>query len=162
MPDAAGTTAAGDDALADRRAVEAELFAELTDRILQVARKLNATPHADPDVVPLSTLESLALQRIDRHPGLTSGQLAAALRLRSSNTSSVIRSLTEKGMVRREPDPNDKRAALLHPTPKAADSIRRRRDEWADAVAGVLSDDLDLTAGLRVLTALDDALEESG
>jgi DNA-binding MarR family transcriptional regulator len=53
----------------------------------------------------------------------------------SPNTvSTLIRSLTRRGLLERLSDPSDRRAALLHVTGAGAARIRRIRRQRADAI----------------------------
>lgn len=134
-----------------------DVFADLADRIVHVARKLSAHQYRDPQVVPLSPLEAMVLRHVDRNPGITSTQLADDLELRSSNASTVLRSLVAKELLARMPDPEDRRAAHFALTDTARDSVVRLRAEWSKTLRAMLPDTIDPHAALGVLEALDDA-----
>lgn len=59
-----------------------------------------------------------------RHDGpMTPGQVAAVTELPSSTTTRVLDRLEAKGMVRREPDPTDRRKVWVHPMPFDHDGV---------------------------------------
>jgi DNA-binding MarR family transcriptional regulator len=134
-------------------------LADLADRIVHIARKLNARPHRDLGIVPLSPLDALVLRHVDRHPEVSSTQLATDLELQTSNASTVLRRLVDKGLLARHPDPDDRRAARFTLTGTARDSITRLRAEWSRALSDALPETLNPEAVLAVLDALEDSLE---
>ncbi|SDB57197.1 MarR family winged helix-turn-helix transcriptional regulator [Belnapia rosea] len=50
------------------------------------------------------------------NPGLRPGAIAEELRVKPSNVAVLVNGLVAAGLVRREPDPAELRASLLHPT----------------------------------------------
>jgi len=135
-----------------------EALVELADRIVHIARKLNARTHQDPQIVPLSPLEALVLRHVDQNPGITSSHLAADLELRTSNASTVLRTLVEKSLLRRESDPDDRRAVRFALTDTAVDSVERLRTQWAESLGAALPGTADPAEALAVLRALEEAL----
>jgi len=136
-----------------------DALADIADRIVHVARLLTARGFTDTTIVPLSPLEALVVRHVDRHPGITSSQVAADLELRTSNTSTILRGLIEKGMVERSEDAADRRAAHHRLTDDARVSIARLRAEWSRKLGAALPDAIDLDAALDVLTLLENRLE---
>jgi DNA-binding MarR family transcriptional regulator len=60
-----------------------------------------------------------------RHDGpMTPGQLASVTELPSSTTTRVLDRLEAKGMVRREPDPTDRRKVWVHALPLDDDRVK--------------------------------------
>lgn len=57
---------------------------------------------------------------IVHEPGTVPGHLAAVTGMRPSNVSTVLRHLTELGMIERETDPADRRSSRIMPTHKAS------------------------------------------
>jgi DNA-binding MarR family transcriptional regulator len=57
--------------------------------------------------------QRLALRIVGRFPGITAGRLADILQLHPSTLTGVLSRLEGRGLVRRRPDPGDKRRALL-------------------------------------------------
>ena len=69
--------------------------------------------------------QRLAIRIIGRNPGISAGGLAAILHLHPSTLTEILRRLQRRGFVRRRPDPNDRRRALLDLT------VRGRRCDAA-------------------------------
>ena len=67
------------------------------------------------------------------HPGITQEGLSSRIYIHKSNVARQLGSLEEKGFIRRETDPSDKRNMLVYPTEKAyavLDEIKRVNAEW--------------------------------
>lgn len=131
---------------------------QLADAVLHVERKLRAYPLQDPAVAPLSPLECLVLLHIDAHPGAAPSGLASSLSLTSSNTSTALRGLIEKGQVERRPNPADRRGARLHLTEEAEQSVRIVRSMYRDLLGSLGLPAEDVLTTVRTLHAIDSAL----
>ncbi|QTI67891.1 MarR family winged helix-turn-helix transcriptional regulator [Gordonia polyisoprenivorans] len=147
----------------------AALLIEIADVVLRVAREVEPHgPHGPSGVVPLNGSEAAVMRWVHRHPGGTPAQGATATRLQRSNFSVVMRSLEDKTMIVREPDPGDGRSVRLYPTELALASIARLHEFWvhtmsaalqAQTAAGAEPVDLDrLRTTLDVLRELDEGL----
>lgn len=71
------------------------------------------------------------------HPGITQEGLCKLIFVHKSNVARQLGSLEEKGFIRRETDPSDKRNMLVYPTEKAYGAlkeIKRITDEWISLV----------------------------
>ncbi|MCG3750244.1 MarR family winged helix-turn-helix transcriptional regulator [Amycolatopsis sp. Poz14] len=110
-----------------------QLF-ELADLILAVARHINAAKEANAESG--TPLEGAVMRFVDRHPGTTVNAAAEATQMISSNVSRAVRGLENKGLLRREADPDDARRVRLYPTEKAADNLQRLRDTWSALLEG--------------------------
>lgn len=73
-------------------------------------------------------------------PGVSVSTLARDLGLHASNVSATVRALVARNLIRREPDPNDRRAVRLHSTIDAAHGYARIEDAWARIFAAALDD----------------------
>ncbi|HRN83196.1 MAG TPA: MarR family transcriptional regulator [Hyphomicrobium sp.] len=133
---------------------------ELADTVLHIARKLSAYSLQNPEVVPLSPLECLVLLHVHQHPGVSPSNLAQELALRSSNASTALRGLIEKGQLERTSAPSDGRAARLHLTPLAERSIEIVRRTWRELLAPAGIPAQDLKVAVRVLAAINATLAE--
>lgn len=74
------------------------------------------------------------LMALYRHEGLTQEELARYLNVNKSNVARQLASLEEKGYIRREPDPQDRRSLLVYPTEKAnalQDRMRHVLRDWS-------------------------------
>lgn len=65
----------------------------------------------------LRPVEFSVMSVIYHNPGVTSRQLCAAINLLPPNLVGLIQSLEARGMLMRQPHPQDGRAVGLHPTP---------------------------------------------
>ena len=71
------------------------------------------------------------LTALYRHEGMTQEELARYLNVNKSSVTRQLAVLEEKGYIRREPDPEDRRSLLVYPTDKANDlKERMRRVLW--------------------------------
>lgn len=59
------------------------------------------------------------LRLVDAEPGIRVSAAAHDLCLAANSVSTLVNHLVTQGLLRRESDPGDGRAALLHPTPQA-------------------------------------------
>ena len=123
---------------------------------MSVSRDIRGFGHSDPDIIEVTHLESLVMGYLQRHPGAGPSRISAQVGLRSSNASAVLRSLEEKGMVRRVPDPTDRRSVSVHPTPLAASNLARVREQWARVLAPHVPPELDLAPLIALLATIDD------
>lgn len=73
------------------------------------------------------------LLRLGREPGLTQEELSRALCLNKSSVARQVASLERSGLVRREPDPSDRRQQRVYLTERALSllpEVRRVVSEW--------------------------------
>jgi DNA-binding MarR family transcriptional regulator len=102
---------------------------QLTEVVIQLRRALRASIRTDipwesfpmAQVELLQTLTELAPARV--------GDLAERLHLANSTVSGLISQMIASGLVTREIDPDDRRAAVVTLTPAG----RARLDEWEQA-----------------------------
>jgi DNA-binding MarR family transcriptional regulator len=107
---------------------------------------LRDAPLADAD---LSMPQLAVLMSVGRNPGIGVGELAEALGVTTPTVSVALRKLEKQGWLRREADPEDRRAARIHLTQKAtglAQKVntfqRKRIDEFMDALSASEQDQL--------------------
>jgi DNA-binding MarR family transcriptional regulator len=94
---------------------------------------------AEADVRPA---QYSVLTVIERNPGLSQNQLAAALGIKKTNLVAMIDALEERGLARRLPTENDRRCHALFLTPKGGSFVARlhRLDATLDQqLTGALS-----------------------
>ena len=124
------------------------IASELRVVLGQLVRRLR-TEHA----FPLS--HGSVLGRLDREGSQSVSDLAVAERVRPQSMAQTVGDLEADGLVRRSPDPEDRRRALVELTADGRSALerdRRRREGWlARAI------DQDLTAKQRGV--LEDAVE---
>ena len=75
-----------------------------------------------------------ALLRIGDNPGINQGALAALLEVEAITAGRMIDRLEKLELVERRPDPNDRRAWLLHLAPAAAPLLGRMRAKAAEVI----------------------------
>ncbi|MGW3654361.1 MarR family winged helix-turn-helix transcriptional regulator [Streptomyces sp. NPDC005151] len=105
------------------------------------------------------------LRLVAAQPGIRVSAAARELCLAPNSVSTLVNHLVAEGLLRREPDPGDGRAALLHPTPAGVGRLRdwrARRDAlFREHVAKLDSADrAALTAALPSLRRLAESLRE--
>jgi len=88
--------------------------------------------------LPLSELEAMRL--LVRQPGLSVGEVAAALGLQSSNVSATVRSLVAQGLIERQRDERDGRMTRLRPTRKAIAHRDQQEAAWGEELARRLAE----------------------
>lgn len=135
---------------------------DLADLILTIARKIAAHEIDDESFVPLSNLEAVVMRCIDRHPGIGPSEIATELGLRSGNMSAALRALDAKGLILRTPDPDDRRAVRVFPTPTAAANIELLRAQWIRTLAPVIPPDADLAPVIDLLERIDGRFQAGG
>jgi DNA-binding MarR family transcriptional regulator len=85
-----------------------------------------------PDTI-LSDIQLAALAALERHDAMTPGELAEHEKVQPPSMTRVIAVLEERGLVRREPHPTDRRQVILTVTTEGTDLVqlvRRRREAW--------------------------------
>lgn len=136
-------------------------LADLVQFVQTITRQVHAAPIDDPQAVQLTQLEGLTMQYIDRHPGVRTTELAADLGLRHSNASAALRELEHKGMIRRVPDPGDRRAAGIWPTAVAERNLVRMRAHWTRLLSSADVGDDALQTAVAVLQTIESALADN-
>ncbi|MCQ9367248.1 MarR family transcriptional regulator [Brevibacterium sp. 91QC2O2] len=165
--DATGATGAGTASAPHAESAEdASALVDIAEAVQHLARKLSARVPADDGLDPLTPLETLVLQSIQRNPGIAPSALAQNLRIQRSNTSVAVRRLEELGLVVRARDPQDGRRIGLELTDKARTNLRRIQAAWQHLLgtgegAGAGPSPTDLLTTARTLQALDAHLAET-
>lgn len=133
-----------------------ERLFELADLILAVARHINAAKEANAESG--TPLEGAVMRFVDRHPGTTVNAAAEATQMISSNVSRAVRGLENKGLLRRETDPDDARRVRLYPTPRAAENLQRLRDTWSELLDGTFTDTEEIGTLITALQSIETRL----
>jgi DNA-binding MarR family transcriptional regulator len=120
------------------RTTIAELASQLRPALLRLTR-LVRNQRVDMSV----TLTQLSAMGTLRKSGpMSAGELAACERVQPPSMTKVLANLEERGLVRREVHPTDRRQAVIDITPageELLDSERRSRDEWLSKQLATLS-----------------------
>ena len=115
--------------------------------------------------LPIAQIELLLA--VEGEPGIGVAAAARVLGLADNSVSALVNPLVEAGLVRRETDPADRRAARLQLTPSARARLARWRAARAELVAGALdglppADRKAVASALPALRKLLDILREEG
>lgn len=139
------------------------VFAQLGRAIARRAAEPDAVQRTDYGIlVQLDRAAQLGRDE-DGSGGMRVGEVAALDGSDMSTVSRRIKALHDGGLVTREPDPGDRRAALLHLTDAGRAALARERAARAALVTDVVGDwsDADLADLDRVLSRLADDLAVS-
>jgi DNA-binding MarR family transcriptional regulator len=127
----------------------ADLFWAVAGRLRRQARETVAPFGVTPG-------QARALGALDRHGGLRHGTLSEHLRISPRSGTEVVDALEERGLVRRSPDPDDRRATLVALTgagEEVAAGLRAARRAEAESLFGTLPP-ADREALTRILRSL--------
>ena len=112
--------------------------AELLMAVARVLRRRFADALDEYDVTPS---QARALRTVADEPGIRLSALAERLRIAPRSATEVIDALESRGLVVREPDPADRRATRVSPTPAGRrlqllihDARHRELDGFADGL----------------------------
>ncbi|WP_051764859.1 MarR family winged helix-turn-helix transcriptional regulator [Streptomyces sp. NRRL F-5135] len=136
---------------------------ELTPALYALGRVLRLRGAEEAGLTPLPPSDLDVLRHVLDTPGVGVGAVAQALGLHGSNVSTTVRGLVARGLIRREPDPHDRRAVRLHPTMGAVQGMAKIEEAWseifADALATLPEDDrAALFAAVPALSSLASSL----
>ncbi len=116
-----------------------ELAAQLRPALLRITRVIR-NQRVDMSV----TLTQLAaMGTLEKRGPMSAGELATCERVQPPSMTKVLANLEERGLVRRDPHPGDRRQAIIAITPagqELLDSERRSRDAWLNQHLATLSD----------------------
>jgi DNA-binding MarR family transcriptional regulator len=118
----------------------AELASQLRPALLRLTRIVR-NQRVDMSVT-LTQLSAMATLR--KSGPMSAGELAACERVQPPSMTKVLANLEERGLVRRDVHPADRRQAVLAITPAGEallDSERRSRDHWLTKRLATLSAD---------------------
>jgi DNA-binding MarR family transcriptional regulator len=115
---------------------------ELADRLLGavqgIRRVVRRRVRADVPGAPLPGAQVELLRVVADHPGIGVAAAARQLHLANNSVSTLVNQLADAGLLRREADPADRRAARLEVTAAAA----ARMAAWRRARTGLVADAL--------------------
>jgi DNA-binding MarR family transcriptional regulator len=128
----------------------------LADRFRAVSRRLRAQTAQALAPWEVTPAQARALGVLTRHGSLRLGTLSEHLHIAPRSATEVVDALETRGLVERRPDPADRRATLVAPTPhgeEVAAGIRSARAAEAEEFFARL-DPGDRAALARILDAL--------
>lgn len=140
-------------------ALDAETAARLRAVVAKLARRLSALARG----AGLTPSQLSALGVIARQGPIRLSELAEIESMNPTMVSRIVAALDEAGLVRRRPDPDDRRAGLLEMTPAGRRTHDRLRAERGQALTQGLeslgqSDIAAVEAALPALEALVEAM----
>jgi DNA-binding MarR family transcriptional regulator len=141
--------------------VDTELADELMHVIARVRRVVRRRLHQSrPSPLPSAQMELLVA--VEEEPGIGIAAAARVLRLADNSVSGLVNVLVDAGLLARETDPADRRAAKLFLTPAAHDRLTGWRAERAQMVGRALErlGEADRAAVAAALPALRRLLDE--
>lgn len=106
-----------------------DLAAQLRPSLLRLTRMIR-NQRVDMSVT-LTQLSAMAT--LQKHGPMSAGELAASERVQPPSMTKVLANLEERGLVRRDAHPTDRRQAIIGITDAGVallDSERRSRDAW--------------------------------
>jgi DNA-binding MarR family transcriptional regulator len=112
---------------------------ELRAAVLRLARRLRSQRVDE----TLSPTEMSVLGTLARCGSATPGELARKEHVQPPSMTRIVAMLEAKGLVRREPHPDDRRQVVVSPTEQAAAMLaesRIKRNAWLAELAEGLSD----------------------
>jgi DNA-binding MarR family transcriptional regulator len=147
-------------AVIDQQLVADQLLKE-TARIRRVGRRREGRPE---ELARLSGAQLELVRLVRRTPGVSVAQAAAELGLAANTVSTLVRRLTNQGMLVRTSDPADRRIARLQlpqDLARRAGAYRDRRMVALGAAIGTLATDEQATiaAATALLARVADELE---
>lgn len=86
----------------------------------------------------LTGMQMRVLIYAQRFPGANQVTLANFLEVEPITAGRMIDRMVAAGLIERRPDPNDRRAWLLHATDKGVEAVHRLKDEFAESVHSAL------------------------
>ena len=139
------------------RTTAAELASLLRPALLRLTRIVR-NQRVDQSVT-LTQLSAMAT--LYKRGAMSAGDLAACEKVQPPSMTKVLANLEERGLVRREPSPADRRQAIIAITQAGEDlldSERRSRDAWLSRRLATLTSD-ERALLLRVVPILDKLAE---
>jgi DNA-binding MarR family transcriptional regulator len=139
---------------------------QLTEELSALARLTRSLAHKTHNDVSAATGAVLSI--VESCPGVWTKEIASRLGVGLSVASRHTAELVQSGLLRREPDPLDGRAARLHLTDAGRHRLTALRTQRADWIAAALADwsaaDVSATAELlhRLMNDLHAALAQHG
>ncbi len=145
--------------MAEIPASAVQAASELRTVISRLRRRLRAVA----DLGDLTPSQTSVLSRLDKNGPVSASDLAAAERVRPQSMAAILAAIEQHGLIRRDPDPADRRRQLISLTDTARETIvgsRRARDEWLSRTLADEFTEAERQIVLAALTLLDRLVEE--
>lgn len=110
----------------------------------------------------LTPSQSSVLATLDRHGPMTMSKLAVHEAVAKPSATGIVGRLFDKGLVVREPDPEDGRSSIVAISPKGVEALHARRRERTAYLAGRIEglDDADRAVLERAVTLFELMIED--
>jgi DNA-binding MarR family transcriptional regulator len=131
---------------------------DLADVFFTVAHRLKRTVNARVQLHGLSMARLRVLFQLMERPSFRMGELSACVDVAPRTMTSTIEAMERDGLVRRRPDPHDRRATIVSITEAGRRSFHEGRRQQASAIADVF-EALDLDQRLALESVLDTLLQ---
>lgn len=132
---------------------EAEHLAAGMERLFALLARLRGGV-GEPEDPPLTMTQKLALALVVDSGPLRSRTLGERLETTEATASRTVDGLVRAGLVRRRPDPDDRRGVRIEATARGRRCVERRREHLAGILQGLLAD-LDADEQKRLVALLD-------
>ncbi len=113
-------------------AMQTDLENDLLLLLYDVARMMRTRADQEARKSGMTRAQWIILARLERQPGLSQNELAAVAEVAPITIARLVDRLEEQGLVKRCPDPEDRRIWRLRLTPEAAPHLRRIESYRAD------------------------------
>lgn len=113
--------------------IDPGLATSLRISVSRLARRMRAERVAQGLQPELSDTQLAALAALEKHDGMTPGELADHEKVQPPSMTRVVAALEGRGLVRRTPHPTDRRQAVLTVTDQGRDfvqQVRQLREAW--------------------------------
>jgi DNA-binding MarR family transcriptional regulator len=114
----------------------------LSDAFWSVARQMREASHESLAPWDITPAQLRALRVLARHGPVRLSELSDHLHIAARSTTEVVDAIESRGLVRRRPDPGDRRATLVELTEhgeSVLDAIRAARGSETERLFGRLS-----------------------
>jgi DNA-binding MarR family transcriptional regulator len=115
-----------------------ERRAQTADRLHSASIHLLRRVRKEDEASGLSPARLSALSVVVFAGRLTLGQLAAAEQVRPPTMTRIVAALEDDGLVRRDSDPNDRRAVVVTATARGTRLLQRARRRRIENLAGLM------------------------
>jgi DNA-binding MarR family transcriptional regulator len=131
-------------------------------RLWQLNRELEKLSSRMEKQLGVTAQQRLVVRCVGKCPGLTAGQLASLLHVDPGTVSAALNRLEAKGLVKRQPDPADRRRASISLLAKGRALDQPARGTVEDAVESLLKRERpdEIATALRVIARLSQLLAE--
>ncbi|MGV0152957.1 MarR family winged helix-turn-helix transcriptional regulator [Rhodococcus sp. GB-02] len=160
-----GRESHGIDRYSTRVPTTEETSRSLIAAVFELRRALREYMDTSGTDATLPEAQSEVLHDVAHHPGTRIGAVADRLSRRPNTVSTLVRTLSDKDLIERRPDPTDGRVSTLY----VKDERSARRDRRSELRVGVLAEelasldegDLDtLTAAIGILDRVNRSLRD--